>query len=84
MKLIFSRKKKRLRPLHAAMNRVGKRHDITIPQVAMAFCASKGIVPICGCRKPYQVKELAEAAGVSLSAEEIKKLEHRRKERYNP
>ena len=75
MKLIFSKKKKKLRPLHAAMNRVGKRHGITIPQVAMAFCASKGIVPICGCRKPRHVEDLCEAVNVYLSPREIKFLE---------
>lgn len=48
---------------------------ITVPQVAIAFCASKGIVPLCGCRKPKQVKELAEAANIMLSEEEINLLE---------
>lgn len=75
MKLVFSGKKKKLRPLYAAMNRVGKRHDITIPQVAEAFVANKGIVPICGCRKPYQVEQLYEAVNVKLTAREMKFLE---------
>lgn len=44
-------------------------------QVAIAFCANKGIVPMCGCRKPKQVEELAEAVKVKLSAAEILKLE---------
>jgi aryl-alcohol dehydrogenase-like predicted oxidoreductase len=38
---------------------VAKRHNITVPQVAEAYCVNKGVVPICGCRKPKQVKELA-------------------------
>ncbi len=71
MKLIFSGKRKKLRPLHAAMNRVGKRHNITIPQVAEAYCANKGIVPICGCRKPYQVEQLYEAVNTKLSPREM-------------
>ena len=75
MKLLFSRKRRKLRSLFRVMQEVGKKHRLKIPQVAMCYVASKGIVPICGCRKPYQVKELAEAAGVSLGAEEIKKLE---------
>ena len=75
MKLIFSKKKKKLRPLHAAMNRIGKRHGITIPQVAMAFCVNKGIVPICGCRKPSHVEDLYEAVNVKLSQREMVFLE---------
>lgn len=36
---------------------------------------NKGIVPVCGCRKPKQVKELAEATNVVLTKKEIKILE---------
>lgn len=75
MKAVFEAKKKKMMPLYAVMNKVGKRHDISIPQVAMAFCSSKGIVPICGCRKPYQVEELHEAANVKLTRKEIEVLE---------
>ncbi len=53
----------------------GKRHDLKIPQVAMAFCAAKGIVPICGCRKPYQIDDLATAVNTRLTDKEIKLLE---------
>ena len=42
----------------------------------MAFCASKGIVPVCGCRKPYQVDQLQDAVSVTLSDSEIKSLEN--------
>ena len=48
---------------------------ITVPQVAIAFCVNKGIVPVCGGRKPKQVKELAEATNVVLTKKEIKILE---------
>lgn len=57
------------------MIRVAERHDIKVPQVAMAFCSSKGIVPMCGCRKPEQVKDLAEAIDIKLTSGEIKRLE---------
>ena len=40
------------------------------------YISSKGIVPVCGCRKSYQVKELAEAVKISLSADELEKLEN--------
>ncbi|MCR5002146.1 MAG: hypothetical protein K6A71_10170 [Lachnospiraceae bacterium] len=52
------------------------KHDLNIPQVAMAFCVTKGIVPICGCRKPYQVDDLYAAANAKLTDSEIKLLEN--------
>ncbi|MCR4829871.1 MAG: aldo/keto reductase, partial [Pseudobutyrivibrio sp.] len=66
MKLVFNRKKRKLHSLYQLMEKVGESHGITIPQVAMAFCKSKGIVPVCGCRKPYQVDQLFEAINVTL------------------
>lgn len=76
MKLMFNRKKRKLHSLYQLMEKVGEAHGITIPQVAMAFCASKGIVPVCGCRKPYQVDQLLDAVSVCLSDSEIKSLEN--------
>jgi aryl-alcohol dehydrogenase-like predicted oxidoreductase len=70
-----SKKERKMRELYRVMIAVAKRHDITVPQVAEAFCASKGIVPICGCRKPEQVRQLAEAVNVRLSQGEIRRLE---------
>ena len=37
--------------------------------------ANKSIVPICGCRKPYQVEQLSVVANTKLSEEEMKELE---------
>lgn len=75
MKFTFNRKVKKLNRLYKIMIRVAERHDIKVPQVAMAFCSSKGIVPMCGCRKPEQVKDLAEAIDIKLTSGEIKRLE---------
>ena len=44
-------------------------------QLAISFGANKGIVPICGCRKPYQVEQLGVAANTKLGEAEMKKLE---------
>lgn len=41
----------------------------------MSYVSSKGLVPICGCRKPYQMQQLHDAAAVTLNADEIRKLE---------
>lgn len=75
MKLIFSRQKKKMQPLYDVMIEIAQAHKITVPQVAIAFCANKGVVPICGCRKPKQAAELAEAAQVKLAPEEMSRLE---------
>lgn len=75
MKAIYSRKRRKLNRLFALMKKVAKRHDMTIAQVAISFVANKGIVPICGCRKPYQVEQLGAAANTKLSKVEMEKLE---------
>ncbi len=75
MDLAFASKAQRLAPLYAAMDEVGDAHGITTAQVAIAFVAGKGIVPICGCRRPAQVDQLAEAAGAQLAEDEITELE---------
>ncbi len=74
-KFLFKRKVRKLTQLYKVMIKVAERHDIKVPQVAMAFCAAKGVVPMCGCRKPEQVSELAEAVHVVLTSGEIKRLE---------
>ncbi len=75
MKAIYSRKRKKLDRLFALMKEVADSHELTIAQVAISFVANKSIVPICGCRKPYQVEQLSVAASTKLSEEEMKKLE---------
>ena len=75
MKAIYSRKRRKLDRLFALMQEVGERHNLTIPQVAISFVANKGIVPICGCRKPYQVEQLGAAADTKLSEAEMNALE---------
>ena len=72
---MFQRKREKLHSLYVLMYHIGKRYHIMIPQVAMAFCASKGIVPVCGCRKPYQVEQLYEAVNIQLSSKELALLE---------
>ncbi len=76
MKIYFNRKKKKLRPLYELMEKIGNSHSLGIPQVAMSFCSSKGIVPVCGCRKPYQVEQLEAAVKTKLTDEEILQLEN--------
>ena len=75
MKFFMNRQKRKMHELYRVMIAVAKRHHITVPQVAETYCVNKGVVPICGCRKPKQVKELAEAVTVKLTPGEMRKLE---------
>lgn len=62
----------RLSPENAAAHEPS---TLTVAQVAIAYCVAKDVVPICGCRKPYQVEQLAEASSTELTAREVEKLE---------
>lgn len=75
MKFTFKRKVRKLKEVYKIMIKIAERHDIKVPQVAMAFCSTKGVVPMCGCRKPEQVNDLAEASRIVLTSGEIKRLE---------
>lgn len=75
MKLIYNRQKRKMKDLYQVMIGIADRYHISVPQVAMAFCSTKGIVPICGCRKPKQIEELAAASRITLTADEISLLE---------
>ena len=75
MKFAFKRKVKKLAPVYAEMIKIAEAHGIKVPQVAMAFCATKGVIPMCGCRKPEQVEALANASKICLNEEEIRILE---------
>ncbi|MCR4838756.1 MAG: aldo/keto reductase [Eubacterium sp.] len=66
---------RKMKPLYRIMIKVAECHDIKVPQVAMAFCSTKGVVPMCGCRKPEQVEELAQAAKIRLTKGEVRRLE---------
>lgn len=75
LKVIFNNKRVQLDSLFALMDQIGKAHDISIAQVAMAFVSNKGIVPVCGCRKPQQITDLYEVTKIQLTDEEVKRLE---------
>ena len=75
LKFAFNRKVRKLIPLYKVMMEIANKHSIKVPQVAMAFCTYKGVIPMVGCRKPDQVKDLVNAVNMALSDEEIRMLE---------
>jgi aryl-alcohol dehydrogenase-like predicted oxidoreductase len=69
MKLIFNRQKQKMRELCSCMIKIADSRKITVPQVAIAFCANKGIVPLCGwvkCKSNFQFAELTSGATKAL------------------
>lgn len=62
-------------PLVDAMRQVGVAHGKTCAQVALAWCVSKGAVPIPGARDATMARENAGAMGWTLSDEEVSALE---------
>ena len=54
---------------------IGTRFDASPAQVATAWALSKGTLPIIGVTKVKQVEEAAQAAQITLTAEEIRRLE---------
>ncbi len=75
MRTFFAGKVKKLKEVYEIMIEVADAHGITVPQVSFAFCAGKGVIPICGCRKPGQVEALASGVKVRLTPDEVNRLE---------
>jgi len=67
---------RRIRPLIAAMERIGRTHDRTAAQVALAWLRSHpGVVPIPGAKRPAQAEGNAGGAGWRLTREERGRLD---------
>lgn len=58
-----------------ALSEIGKKHDATAAQVAVAWAIGKGTIPIIGVTKAEQVEDAAKAAGIVLEKEECEHLE---------
>ncbi len=64
-----------LEELTAEMAKIGEVHGLSVAQVGTAWAISKGVLPIIGVTKVRHVEDAAKAAGVTLTAEEIYRLE---------
>lgn len=65
----------RLEPLNAALKEIASRHGVTPAQVPVAWAIAKGTLPIIGVTQVSQVEDAAKAASLTLSEEEIARLE---------
>ncbi len=57
------------------MKRVADAHNVSVAQIGTAYAIAKGILPILGVTKMYQVEEAAQTANIVLSPDEVKSLE---------
>lgn len=65
----------KLEAVNAALKAIGEAHGVSAAQTATAYAMAKGVLPIIGVTKLYQVLEAAQTAQVALSAEEVASLE---------
>lgn len=66
---------KKLTALIEELALIGTRFNASPAQVATAWAIAKGTLPIIGVTKVRQVEEAAEAAQITLTAEEVARLE---------
>ena len=69
-----------LQTLTNAMAEIGKTKNASTAQIAIAWAIAKGTLPIIGATKPHHVEDAAAASKISLSAEEMERLETLAKE----
>lgn len=59
----------------ARLREVASSHGVSVSQVAEAYAIAKGVLPIVGVTKEYQVEEAAQTTEIRLTAEEVASLE---------
>lgn len=65
----------RITPLIRTMEEIGQQHQADAAQIAIAWAAAKGTIPVVGITKPHQVSKDAAAVSIPLTAAEIRQLE---------
>ncbi len=65
----------KIETLVAALRKVAEAHNASVSQTNIAWAIAKGTLPIIGATKVNQVEEAVAAAGITLTAQEIKDLE---------
>lgn len=61
--------------LNAELKKIGEAHGASAAQIATAWAVAKGAMPLIGVTKVKQVEEAAYAAQISLTADEVARLE---------
>lgn len=58
-----------------SLRKIAASHGVSPSQIATAYAVAKGILPIIGVTKVYQVEEAAKTAEITLTSEEVAALE---------
>lgn len=58
------------------LKKVASAHNVSAAQIAVAYAVNKGVLPILGVTKLYQVEEAVKTAEIVLSTEEVASLEN--------
>lgn len=64
-----------LEKLTSAMKAIGEPKGASVAQVAIAWAIAKGTLPIIGATKVHHILDAAQAANLSLTSEEVTRLE---------
>lgn len=59
----------------AEMKKVADAHSASVAQIATAYAIAKGVLPILGVTKMYQVEEAVKMTEIELTVDEIARLE---------
>ena len=65
----------KLEKLNACLKEIADAHDVAAAQIPVAWAIAKGTLPIIGVTKVYQVEDAARAAELTLSKDEIVRIE---------
>ncbi len=59
----------------AELKKIAEAHGVSVAQIATAYAVNKGVLPILGVTKMYQVEEAVKTGDIVLAAEEVASLE---------
>ena len=72
---VFNSMLEKIEVITSEMKKVADAHGCSVAQVGVAYAIAKGVLPILGVTKIYQVEEAVATIGIVLSGVEIKRLE---------
>lgn len=76
LKIVYDKKRFSLAHLYKTMSKVGKKYGLSHAETAISFCSAKGIIPVCGCRRPSHAASVCKAVNTLISAEDVLLLEN--------
>ena len=72
---VFNPMMDKIQIITAEMRKVADTHGVSAAQIGIAYAIAKGILPILGVTKMYQVEEAAKTAEIRLNDAEVSALE---------